>query len=95
MHFASHIGRRPVAGERARLVARSLQRVQREEPTGRTHGKGRERVRGAAACSAACPLLIPFLSPLRVSPFSPSCLHSLPSQLYMRGETDYMSLKKS
>ena len=104
MHFSSHIGRRPVVGERARLVARSLQRVQREEDRQGGHTRKEERkVEGAAACLAACPSHS-LLSPLRVSPFSPCafashlpriCLHSLPSQLYMRGETHYMSFQKS
>ena len=72
MHFSSHIGRRPVVGERARLVARSLQRVQREEDRqgGHTERGEKGRERGAAACLAACPSHS-LLSPLRVSPFSP------------------------
>ena len=83
--------------ERARLVARSLQRVQREGT--HTLGKGKRERGGTAACLAACPFSsLPSFSPsaFPLSAFSPCiCLHSLPSQLYMRGETHYMSSKKS
>ena len=101
MHFSSHIGRRPVVGERARLVARSLQRVQREEDRQGGHTRKEERkVEGAAACLAACPshsLLSPLhaFPPFRLAHLPRICLHSLPSQLYMRGETHYMSFQKS
>ena len=82
--------------ERARLVARSLQRVQREG----THTREREeRERGDRSLPGRLPLFsLPSFSPsaFPLSAFSPCiCLHSLPSQLYMRGETHYMSSKKS
>ena len=100
MHFTSHIGRRPVewggGRARARLVARSPQR--RDTQIGRALGKKGKRERGRAACLAACPFSLPSFSPSAFLParFSPCiCLHSLPSQLYMRGETHYMSSKKS
>ena len=61
MHFSSHIGRRPVEwGERARLVARSLQRVQREG----THTREREeRERGPQPAWPLAPFLTPFFLP--------------------------------
>ena len=100
MHFTSHIGRRPVewggGRARARLVARSPQR--RDTQIGRALGKKGKRERGRAACLAACPFSLPSFSPSAFPRFrlaSCLCLHSLPSQLYMRGETHCMSSKKS
>ena len=101
MHFSSHIGRRPVVGERARLVARSLQRVQREEDRQGGHTERGEKGReGGPPPAWLLALLIPFFLPYAFPPFRLAhlpriCLHSLPSQLYMRGETHYMSFQKS
>ena len=61
--------------ERARLVARSLQRVQREG----THTREREeRERGPQPAWPLAPFLTPFFLPQRVSPFGLFALH-LPS----------------
>ena len=96
--MAFHLTHREVTRsgvERARLVARSLQRVQREG----THTREREeRERGPQPAWPLAPFSLPSFSPsaFPLSAFSPCiCLHSLPSQLYMRGETHYMSSKKS
>ena len=72
MHFSSHIGRRPVEwGERARLVARSLQRVQREEDRQGGHTergeKGREGGRRLPGC---LPFSFPSFSPTRFPLFA-------------------------
>ena len=55
-------------GERARLVARSLQRVQREEDRQGGHTERGEKGREGGPPPA---WLLALLSPLRVSPFSP------------------------
>ena len=71
MHFSSHIGRRPVVGERARLVARSLQRVQREEDRQGGHTRKEERkVEGAAAWLGCLPFSFPSFSPTRFPLFA-------------------------
>lgn len=88
-------------GERARLVARSLQRVQREEDRQGGHTERGEKGReGGPPPAWLLALLIPFFLPYAFPPFRLAhlpriCLHSLPSQLYMRGETHYMSFQKS
>lgn len=84
-------------GGRARLVARSLQREGTHTHTGRTRGEGERKSEERGPPPALAHSL---LSPLRVSPFSPCAFalrlpSFLPSQFYMRGETHYMSLKKS
>ena len=96
-HFSSHIGRRPVAGERARLVARSLAAASaaRRGGIGRTHGKGEGERGGRLAAALLTPFFLPYTRFPLFALHLPVCLHSLPSQLYMRGETHYMSFQKS
>ena len=70
MHFSSHIGRRPVVGERARLVARSLQRVQREEDRQGGHTERGEKGRGGRRLLGCLPFSFPSFSPTRFPLFA-------------------------